>query len=573
MTLVWCLALVVGLLAAGSAGARPASSRWSSAVAMLGADGYTSWYADDPTHAAVASATWARARSGYELASSGPEALGWWAVTSHVDVGTADLARFSWAGGSTSSGGSKGDEVFSLVNGDVRAEVVAEGRSALLYTGGLLVLPADVGPGRTWDSSGQVTSFTDGMPGGTVQYTARGSAVTPSDAALASQGCLDVTVTRTAEGAENTERRTWCPGRGMVRFTVDGTTYSVAEPPAATEVPMGPTFDWTRTDGATATTRTLVPRGGSLLTLTYVSRPGVLPNGTLVTALKQGNDVVAIDPVATTGSQDRTVWRAHPGGVILTSVTLGEVTVVTTSERRVVAYGPTGVALWAAATPDSVNQPARVFGGRVLVASVDGSVTALDAATGRAVWRMKMPSELLLQPVSSGDTLVVIDENGTTVALGTDGHEVWRSSEYPAGAYTVAGGVLVVNERGASTLRGYDLASGTKLWRTWEPDLMRSLSDLGGVVLAYTPHGAKAFDPTTGAVLWTVAEEALDLIVVSDRVVLATTSDLVVLDPAGAESIRIPHHLSRLPASSVYLAAGPGSLVAATSTQLFTEVL
>jgi outer membrane protein assembly factor BamB len=200
-------------------------------------------------------------------------------------------------------------------------------------------------------------------------------------------------------------------------------------------------------------------------------------------------------------------------------------------------------------------------------------VQALDPATGRQIWRVKTPSELALQPVASGQTLVVIDENGTTMALSTDGHELWRAGEYPASAYGISGGFLIVNERGASTLRGYDLATGNKLWRSWEPQIIRSFGDLDGVALAYTNTGLEGFDPTTGSVLWTASSAALDLVVVGGRAVLVTADSVVVVDRTGAESLRLAHGLSRLPQGTVFLTSGANGLVAMTSQDLFREVL
>jgi PQQ-like domain len=570
-TLVWCLVLVVALLLAGSRGVSSAAAQASPALAMVGGDGLTSWYTDDSTHVTIASATWARARGASTLASSGPDPLGWWMVTTPLDAATVDLARFSWAMGRTD--GIQGDEVFSLVNGEVRREVFVEGGGAAIYTGGRLELPADVHPGSTWGSAGTVIAFQDGKPGDSSPYTSQGSAASPQEADLAAAGCLDVTVDETLHGNDTKTSRTWCPGRGMVRFNLDNLRYTISDSPAMSYPITADAFDWTRATSAAASTTTVVSQGDSLLTLSFVSRPGVLPNGTLVVALKGNNDVVAINPGATTGNKDRTVWRAHPGGVILSCVTLGQVTVATTSERRVVAYSPTGVALWVMSTPDSVNQPALAFGDHIVVASVDGMVLALDPATGRQVWRAKMPSELALQPVTSGDTLVVIDENGTTVALGPDGHELWRSAEFPASVYAISGGVLVVNERGASTLRGYDIVTGTKLWRSWERGGMRSFSDLDGVALAYMDTGVKAFDPATGSVLWSLGPEALDLMVVGDRAVLATADSLAVLDRAGTETLSMRHGLSQLPQATVFLASSTNSLVAITYMQLFRGVL
>jgi outer membrane protein assembly factor BamB len=255
-------------------------------------------------------------------------------------------------------------------------------------------------------------------------------------------------------------------------------------------------------------------------------------------------------------------------------VTIGQVTVATTSERRIVAYGPTGLVLWIASSPDSVTQPAIAFGGQLVVTSVDGTVVALNPSTGHEVWRAKTPSELALAPVASGDTMVVVDENGTTMAFGTDGHERWRSTEFPASMFAISGGVVVVSERSAGTLRGYDVATGNKLWRAWGPSALVSLSDLDGVVVAYLGReGAETFDPATGSLLWTVTEKVLDLLVVGNRAVLATTDSVVVLGRDGTEVARVPHGLSRLPQLTIYIVAGTSSLDAITTNELFREVL
>jgi outer membrane protein assembly factor BamB len=185
-----------------------------------------------------------------------------------------------------------------------------------------------------------------------------------------------------------------------------------------------------------------------------------------------------------------------------------------------------------------------------------------------------MPSEIVAQPVVSGDTMVVIDESGTTVAFGTDGQEKWRSTEFPTSVFTISGGVVVVSERGAGTLRGYDLATGNKVWRAWGPSSLLSVSDLDGVVVAYLGReGFEAFDPATGTLLWTVGQKTLDLFVVGDRAVVATVDSVVVLGRDGREIAQAPHGLSNLPQTNVQIVAGTSTLCAITSTQLFREVL
>jgi len=213
------------------------------------------------------------------------------------------------------------------------------------------------------------------------------------------------------------------------------------------------------------------------------------------------------------------------------------------------------------------------FEGAIVIATVDGTIQALSAATGVPIWRASMPSELQVHPAVGGGVLVAADENGTLVALAPDGRELWRTSDLPIETMAVSNGVLITSERGATTLRGYDLATGTKLWRGWEQAVIHSLNDLDGVVVAFTSGGLKAFDPSTGALVWSSEATLLDATVVGDRVMVATPDSVLVIDKEGHESVRWQHGLSKLPALSVWVAAGPDQLVAATTTDLFRGVL
>jgi len=541
---------------------------------MVGADGYTEWFTSGGAQAQVGSGTWARGHGVYDLGSSGPDPMGWWAIHTPLDPSTVDMARFSWTMGSTPATAVHGDDLFSLADGVVRREVLTDGKNSIIYKGGLLELPEDVHAGGTWESSGTIIVMTNGLPGGSGPYTAQGAAATPPEADLAAAGCLDTTLAETYGTAKLSTSRTWCPGRGMVRFVEDNLQHQIGAVPALSYPIAADVFDWSRASGATGKTTTLDPVGTSLLSPLYASRPGELPDGTVVAGLRTGNDVVAINPTATTGTIDHTMWRAHPGGALLTCVTLGQVTVATTSERHVVAYGPTGVVMWIVSTPDSVDQPAIAFGGQVVVTSVDGTVMALDPSTGHEVWRAKTPGELALGPVASGDTMVVVDEIGTTVAFGRDGQEQWRSTEFPAAAFAISGGVVVVTERGAGTLRGYDVATGNKLWRAWGPSSLLSLSDLDGVVVAFLGReGAETFDPATGNLLWTINRKTLDLLVVGNRAVVATTDSVIVLGRDGTEVARVPHGLGHLPQINVFIAASPSTLDAITTAEMFREAL
>lgn len=506
------------------------------------------------------------------MASSGPDAFGWWVVATDLDQATADLARFSWTTGAGRDA-AHGDELYSLTGGEVRRQALSTGRTGVVYRGGLLELPADVHDGSTWSSQGALVTMADGALATPIAYTSTGSATRASDSELAGVGCLDVVVKETVQGAaETSAARTWCPSRGIVAFTVGGSLWKASATAPATTVSADPdVFDWSRGADLTFTATKLAPdgplatRSSSLLALSYLARPALLPNGILVAAVKQNNDIVAIDPGATTGNRDHTVWRAHPGGVIVTCATLGDVTVAVTSDRRISAYGPSGLALWNVGLPDTASTRPVSFGGHIVVSGVDGSVTALDPATGDVAWRVSMPGEIQVRPVVSGDTLVVIDEGGTMAAIDPDGNQVWQNAELPAASFAVSRGVLVVSERGAFTVRGYDVATGTKLWRMWEPSLLGSLADVGGTVVGYSSTGLIAYDPSTGAQVWTRPGQLYDGLAAGDRYLVLTATSIQAIDSTGAVAAEWQHHVDTLEQSTGYLMVTGTAIAMATS--------
>ena len=118
------------------------------------------------------------------------------------------------------------------------------------------------------------------------------------------------------------------------------------------------------------------------------------------------------------------------------------------------------------------------------------------------------------------------------------------------------------------------MATGNKLWRAWGPSSLLSLSDLDGVVVAFLGReGAETFDPATGNLLWTINRKTLDLLVVGNRAVVATTDSVIVLGRDGTEVARVPHGLGHLPQINVFIAASPSTLDAITTAEMFREAL
>eukprot|EP01136_Pigoraptor_vietnamica_P014424 Opistho-1_new@56616 len=80
--------------------------------------------------------------------------------------------------------------------------------------------------------------------------------------------------------------------------------------------------------------------------------------------------------------------------------------------------------------------------GRVFVAGKSGTVAALDAATGKDVWRLNLATPLAAGVGSDGQMAAVITGNNQLVAI-ADGRELWRV-RLPARSFTTP---LVAGQR------------------------------------------------------------------------------------------------------------------------------
>jgi outer membrane protein assembly factor BamB len=130
----------------------------------------------------------------------------------------------------------------------------------------------------------------------------------------------------------------------------------------------------------------------------------------------------------------------------------------------------TGRRLW--------NQEIEAFSGGpgaseslVVAGTLDGSVIALDAETGAEVWRARVSSEVISPPVIAGQTVVVIANDGRTHALAAaDGRQLWavdrgvpmlslRGNAPPI----VANDIVVVGSANGG-VSAFALADGRPLW-------------------------------------------------------------------------------------------------------------
>lgn len=155
-------------------------------------------------------------------------------------------------------------------------------------------------------------------------------------------------------------------------------------------------------------------------------------------------------------------------------------------------------------SPITVN----VRGGTITLASSDGTVVAMDAATGRDLWRGSAGGPIAAGVGSDGSVAAVVTRSNELVAL-KSGKEIWRG-KLPAVAYTppfVAGGRVFVLSADRS-VSAFDGQNGRKLWtqqRPGEPLVLRQagvMLAVGDTLVVGLSGRLVGLDPLTGAIRW-----------------------------------------------------------------------
>lgn len=149
-----------------------------------------------------------------------------------------------------------------------------------------------------------------------------------------------------------------------------------------------------------------------------------------------------------------------------------------------------------------------VQGNQIAVAGSDGAVLALDAATGRELWRAKV-GEALAAGVGSDGRLAAVVTRSNQVVLLEGGRELWRQ-KLAAQTYTaplVAGGRVFVLAADRS-VTAFDGRSGRKLWsqqRPGEPLVLRQagvLLPVRDTLVVGLSGRLVGLDPSQGSVRW-----------------------------------------------------------------------
>lgn len=154
---------------------------------------------------------------------------------------------------------------------------------------------------------------------------------------------------------------------------------------------------------------------------------------------------------------------------------------------------------------------ASVRAGRLHVASDDGTVLALDIATGREAWRAEVGAKLSAGVGSDGRYAAVVTRANDLVVM--DGASVtWRQKlESPVVTAPFVAGERVFVVGVDRVVHAFDVLDGRRLWTLKRPGDALTLSQ-AGVLAAYKDtllvgQGARLLgvDPTRGTVRWDTA--------------------------------------------------------------------
>jgi len=149
-----------------------------------------------------------------------------------------------------------------------------------------------------------------------------------------------------------------------------------------------------------------------------------------------------------------------------------------------------------------------VNGNVLTLATSDGSVLAMEAESGRVVWRADVGAKISAGVGSDGTLAAVVTRDGELVAL-EGGRVKWKKvvGVRVATAPLVAGGrifVLGVDR----TIHAFDASDGIKLWQVQRPGDALTLSQTGVIVafkntlvVGQGPRMA-GFDPVTSSLRW-----------------------------------------------------------------------
>lgn len=150
----------------------------------------------------------------------------------------------------------------------------------------------------------------------------------------------------------------------------------------------------------------------------------------------------------------------------------------------------------------------RAVGDRVFVAGAGGSVAALEAETGKDIWRVNLNTPIAAGVGTDGETAAVITRANELVAM-AGGKELWRV-RLSASSFTapLVAGRRVFVLTADRTVSAFDGQTGARLWRqsrSGEPLVLSqqgALLAVGDTLVAGLAGRLVGLNPLNGSVRW-----------------------------------------------------------------------
>ena len=210
------------------------------------------------------------------------------------------------------------------------------------------------------------------------------------------------------------------------------------------------------------------------------------------------------------------LWELQASGSFGTPTVEGDTLYVGSSDGNLYAVAiPTGKARWVYAAHEDLSTRPALAGGLVLVASLQDTVFAVDAATG--AWRWHHRREQKGEALTIYGAAAVQVHAGTAWAGYSDGFVAaldvgtgaarWERRVAPSGARLDVDSIALDGDRlYAAAYSGAVLAleasTGKELWSFAAPGASRVIVG-GGTIFAVTTANVVALAPSNGIALWT----------------------------------------------------------------------
>jgi outer membrane protein assembly factor BamB len=152
-----------------------------------------------------------------------------------------------------------------------------------------------------------------------------------------------------------------------------------------------------------------------------------------------------------------------------------------------------------------------VVGNTVVVAAVDGTVAAIDASSGRDIWRGSAGAPVVTGAGTDGKLVAVVTRDNEVVAL-QEGKQLWKV-KLPAQAFTApfVGGERVFVLLADRSVHAFDGANGKKLWANQRSNTEPLVLSKAGTILAVgdtlvVGQGGRlvGLNPGSGSIRWEV---------------------------------------------------------------------